>query len=373
MPKVRTSRRVPAHRRSTRPSSARPSASRQQSESPEQRELREDRERLRPLEEADALMVQHPQVGSFTDILMSPSPLDGLGMDMFSEDHIQFPDDLSLANLNNGGPVGGSSMPPTTSLHFAGSQASLTTTAAPAAPSWASPQPNLAGFALAVAGRTAGEIAFQIYGHDIRIDTALCKKLAGELAMRDPIQRRPETKLNMERRSNVEAFLGYVTGVPVRRACKNCTKGHGPWHECVILENQLCGSCTNCWFNASGSRCTFHESNQANATYAPTPAWNTASNAMAMLPNMMQASSTLAQPTLSFPQASPSQQSSSFPQASPLPLVSSAQQSTSLAQAPSLSQANSSFNNALQPAHQPSTPQPSPPAYTLPPRLDPSN
>ncbi|KAM6526494.1 hypothetical protein FSOLCH5_002592 [Fusarium solani] len=258
MPKVRTSRRVPAHRRSTRQSSARPSASRQQSESPEQRELREDRERLRPLEEADALMVQHPQVGSFTDILMSPSPLDGLGMDMFPEDHIQFPDDLSLANLNNGGPVGGSSMPPTTSLHFAGSQASLTATAAPAAPSWASPQPNLAGFALAVAGRTAGEIAFQIYGHDIRIDTALCKKLAGELAMRDPIQRRPETKLNMERRSNVEAFLGYVTGVPVRRACKNCTKGHGPWHECVILESQLCGSCTNCWFNASGSRCTFH-------------------------------------------------------------------------------------------------------------------
>lgn len=258
MPKVRTSRRVPAHRRSTRQSSARPSASRQQSESPEQRELREDRERLRPLEEADALMVQHPQVGSFTDILMSPSPLDGLGMDIFPEDHIQFPDDLSLANLNNGGPVGGPSMPPTTSLHFAGSQASLTTTAAPAAPSWASPQPNLAGFALAVAGRTAGEIAFQIYGHDIRIDTALCKKLAGELAMRDPIQRRPETKLNMERRSNVEAFLGYVTGVPVRRACKNCTKGHGPWHECVILEGQLCGSCTNCWFNASGSRCTFH-------------------------------------------------------------------------------------------------------------------
>jgi hypothetical protein len=20
----------------------------------------------------------------------------------------------------------------------------------------------------------------------------------------------------------------------------------------------MCGSCTNCWFNASGSRCTFH-------------------------------------------------------------------------------------------------------------------
>lgn len=258
MPKVRTTRRAAAHRRSSRHSSARPGASRQQSESPEQRELREERERLRPLEEANSLMVQSPQVGGFTDSLMSPSPLDGLGMDFFAEDHLRFPhDDLTLANLNNGGPVGGSPMPPATSLHFPASQASLTTTAAPAMPAWASPQPALLGFSFSV-GRTAGEIAFQLYGTGIRIDTALCKRLAAEFAMREPIQRRPETKLNMERRSNVESFLGYLTGVPVTRACKNCTKGHGPWNECVILEGQLCGSCTNCWFNASGSRCTFH-------------------------------------------------------------------------------------------------------------------
>lgn len=257
MPKVRTTRRVPAHRRSTRQSSARLTASRQQSESPEQRELREDRERLRPLEDVNALLLQNPQVGSFTDSLMSPSPFDGLNMDMFPEDHLQFPDDLTLANLNNGGPVGGSSMPPTTSLQFAGSQA-LTTTAGEEIPSWALPQPNLTGFALPLGGRTAGQIAYRIYGLSIRIDTALCRRLAGEFAMREPTQRRPETKLNMGRRSNVEALLGYVTGVPVRRACKNCAKGHGPWQDCVILEGQLCGSCTNCWFNASGSRCTFH-------------------------------------------------------------------------------------------------------------------
>ncbi|KAJ4314898.1 hypothetical protein N0V84_008664 [Fusarium piperis] len=395
MPKVRTTRRAAAHRRSTRHSSARPNASRQQSESPEQRELREDHERLRPLEEANAVMVQNPQVGSFTDSLMSPSHLDGMGMDFFPEDHLQFPSgDLALANLNNGGPVGGSSMPPVTSLHYHGSQTSVTTTTAPAMPSWASPQPALLGFSFSI-GRTAGEIAFQLYGTDIRIDTALCKRLAAELALREPIQRRPDTKLNMERRSNVESFLGYLTGVPVTRACKNCTKGHGPWHECVILEGQLCGSCTNCWFNASGSRCTFHgklshylrsslvfesiltwyilsESNQANATYAPSPAWNTASSSMAVAPNMLQAPA-LAQSTSSLPQASPGQQSSSLPQASPLPQASFTQQSSSWPQALSLSQANSSFTNALQPAHQPSTPQPSPPAYSLPSRLDPSN
>ncbi|RSL71025.1 hypothetical protein CEP54_001470 [Fusarium duplospermum] len=378
MPKA-TSRRRTSSRRSSRQPLARrrASRSRQQSESPEQQELREDRERLRPLEEAaDPLMGQDLQVGSFTDSLMSPtSPLNGLGMDIFPEDHLTFPDDLPFANLNNGGPVGGSPMPPTTSLQITESQTLTTTADSVTFPSWASPQPALLGLDLPLG--TAGQVAFQYFGRGIRVDTALCKKLAGEAAMRQPVQRRPETRLNMGRRSNVEALLGYVTGVPVSRPCKNCAKGHGPWHECVILEGQLCGSCTNCWFNASGSRCTFHETNQANSTYAPNPLWNTASNTMAAVPNLMQASSTLAQPTLSFPQVSPSQLSSSFPQASPLPpstqLSTSFPQASSLPQALSFSQANSSFTNAVQPAHQPSTPQPSPPAYNLPPRLDPSN
>ncbi|RTE71669.1 hypothetical protein BHE90_013920 [Fusarium euwallaceae] len=375
MPKARSTRHTSSRRSSRQPlARRRATRSRQQSESPEQQELREDHERLRPLEEAaDPMMGQDLQVGSFTDSLMSPtSPLNGLGMDMFT-----FSDDLPF-ELNNGGPVGGSSMPPTTSLQIAGSQ-TLTTTAAPARPpSWAAPHPALLGLDLPL-GKTAGQTAFEIFGAGIRVETALCKKLAGDIAMREPIQRRPETKLNMGRRSNVEAFLGYVTGAPVARACKNCAKGHGPWHECVILEGQFCGSCTNCWFNASGSRCTFHDSNQASSTYAPNPLWNTGSSTMSVVPNLLQASSALAQPTLSFPQASPSQQSSSFPQASPLSQIPSAQLSTSfplassLPQALSFSQANSSFTNAVQPSHQPSTPQPSPPAYNLPPRLDPSN
>lgn len=105
---------------------------------------------------------------------------------------------------------------------------------------------------------TAGEIANRMYGDELNNDSALSSRLSNERALRPVRQRRPETHLNMDRRSNVEAFLAHLTGVPVYRACKNCAKGHGPWHECIIYDGQMCGSCTNCWYNASGSRCTFH-------------------------------------------------------------------------------------------------------------------
>ncbi|KAF5681059.1 hypothetical protein FHETE_90 [Fusarium heterosporum] len=119
-------------------------------------------------------------------------------------------------------------------------------------------------------GTTAGQVAQQIYGNFMKSDSALCKKLSTEPALRQVKQRRPEMYLNMGRRSNVEAFLAHLTGVAVERSCKNCSKGHGPWNECIIYDGQMCGSCTNCWFNASGSRCTFHENNQ-NSIYVPVP------------------------------------------------------------------------------------------------------
>lgn len=109
-----------------------------------------------------------------------------------------------------------------------------------------------------VPSRTAADVAMGVYGDTLRIDSALCKKLAGEAARREPTQRRSDQKLNIERRSNVEALLAHVTGEVAGRPCKNCHKGHGPWTQCVVYDGQMCGSCTNCWFNASGSRCTFH-------------------------------------------------------------------------------------------------------------------
>lgn len=118
--------------------------------------------------------------------------------------------------------------------------------------------------------RTAGDVALGIYGDSIKIDSALCKKLACEEALRDPGQRRTGQKLNMERRSNVEAMLAHVTGVQVARPCKNCHKGHGPWNQCVVYDGQMCGSCTNCWFNASGARCTFHGQSTLSTCFALT-------------------------------------------------------------------------------------------------------
>ncbi|RKK73580.1 hypothetical protein BFJ69_g9176 [Fusarium oxysporum] len=130
---------------------------------------------------------------------------------------------------------------------------------------------------------TAGDVALEIYGSRILIDSTLGKKLAGEASLRPIRQRRSDMVLNMERRSNVEAFLAHLTGVQVSRSCKNCSKGHGPWSECIIYDGQMCGSCTNCWFNASGSRCTFHENNQ-NSIYAPAPLYHPQSAGMPTQP-----------------------------------------------------------------------------------------
>lgn len=105
---------------------------------------------------------------------------------------------------------------------------------------------------------SALELAFNKYGDAVKIDSALCKKVAGETAKRMPTQRRPDQKLNIDRRSNMEAFLAHVTGQVASKPCKNCHKGHGPWSQCVVYDGQMCGSCTNCWYNASGSRCTYH-------------------------------------------------------------------------------------------------------------------
>jgi 3-dehydrosphinganine reductase len=93
---------------------------------------------------------------------------------------------------------------------------------------------------------------------DLNVESALAKRLAREPGQRLAQQRRPEQVLNLARRSNVEALFAHIAGEPARIPCKNCHKGHGPWTSCVIVDGQMCGSCANCWFNASGARCSFH-------------------------------------------------------------------------------------------------------------------
>ncbi|KKF93765.1 hypothetical protein CFO_g3883 [Ceratocystis platani] len=95
--------------------------------------------------------------------------------------------------------------------------------------------------------------------------STLSKRLAPQPGRRIAVQRRQDQTLNLGRRSNVEALLAHIAGNEAASACKNCHKGHGPWNTCVVVEGQMCGSCANCWYNASGSRCSFHETNNPQA------------------------------------------------------------------------------------------------------------
>lgn len=105
---------------------------------------------------------------------------------------------------------------------------------------------------------TTEDLAQQSGYGNVVVESALAKRLAREPGMRLAQQRRPEQVLNLARRSNVEALFAHIAGEEAPQPCKNCHKGHGPWTSCVIVDGQMCGSCANCWFNASGARCSFH-------------------------------------------------------------------------------------------------------------------
>lgn len=106
--------------------------------------------------------------------------------------------------------------------------------------------------------KTTEQLAAESGYHDLLVESALAKRLAREPGLRHAQQRRPDQNLNLSRRSNVEALFAHIAGSASRVNCKNCHKGHGPWTSCVIIDGQMCGSCANCWFNASGARCSFH-------------------------------------------------------------------------------------------------------------------
>ncbi|KAK0623008.1 hypothetical protein B0T14DRAFT_426493 [Immersiella caudata] len=114
--------------------------------------------------------------------------------------------------------------------------------------------------------QTTQQLAIESGYDNLNIESALAKRLAREPGHRHATQRRPEQILNLARRSNVEALFAHIAGEPARVPCKNCHKGHGPWVSCIVVDGQMCGSCANCWFNASGARCSFHETRNAQHT-----------------------------------------------------------------------------------------------------------
>ncbi|KAL9949423.1 hypothetical protein D7B24_003789 [Verticillium nonalfalfae] len=109
--------------------------------------------------------------------------------------------------------------------------------------------------------RTAIDLSKESGYPALLIDSALAKRLADNTGVRLAVQRRQDQGLNLKRRSNVEALLAHVSGQEAHSQCKSCHKGYGPWNGCIVVSGQMCGSCANCWFNASGSRCSFHETN----------------------------------------------------------------------------------------------------------------
>lgn len=106
--------------------------------------------------------------------------------------------------------------------------------------------------------KTTQDLAVESGYATIVVESALAKRLAREPGLRLAQQRRPEQQLNLGRRSNVEALFAHIAGDLAKVPCKNCHKGHGPWTSCIVVDGQMCGSCANCWFNASGARCSFH-------------------------------------------------------------------------------------------------------------------
>jgi uncharacterized protein DUF3716 len=106
--------------------------------------------------------------------------------------------------------------------------------------------------------RTATDLSRDSGYPELVIDSALSKRLADAPGLRQAVQRRADQGLNLKRRSNVEALLAHVSGREAHSPCKSCHKGYGPWNGCIVVSGLMCGSCSNCWFNASGSRCSFH-------------------------------------------------------------------------------------------------------------------
>ncbi|KAI0551060.1 hypothetical protein F4679DRAFT_540183 [Xylaria curta] len=71
---------------------------------------------------------------------------------------------------------------------------------------------------------------------------------------------------SVRRRSNIKAALVQIAGVyhPPTSACIQCCKGRGIWTGCVTTPPQqngaLKGACANCFYNGTGSKCSFTSS-----------------------------------------------------------------------------------------------------------------
>lgn len=106
--------------------------------------------------------------------------------------------------------------------------------------------------------KTTEQMAHESGYNGFKVDSAFAKRMSRDPGQRLAEQRRHGQDLNLVRRSNVEALFAQIAGSEAANPCAHCRKGQGPWTICVVYSGQMMGSCANCWFNASGSRCSFH-------------------------------------------------------------------------------------------------------------------
>lgn len=95
----------------------------------------------------------------------------------------------------------------------------------------------------------------------LQAKSAPTRAIAGMKLLRGVVFRADRDSINLFTPQNCEAALAYSRGQVMGgvSACKSCKRGSGPFAECVILEDHLRGSCSNCHYNAEGVRCSFRK------------------------------------------------------------------------------------------------------------------
>lgn len=94
--------------------------------------------------------------------------------------------------------------------------------------------------------------------------TAIMAELATKASVRNPQAREGRTA-NLNRSSNLEAYLGQLTGTINTVPCSHCEKEAGPWVLCISVEGFFYGSCANCHYNNEGVRCSFSRFSSPNS------------------------------------------------------------------------------------------------------------
>ena len=103
----------------------------------------------------------------------------------------------------------------------------------------------------------AGALAFE--------DTVQMRNLV-QMRLVRPLQLRRAITVN--RQQNAQACIAYLCGTVEPKPCGPCSRGSGPFQECVTVEGSLLGACASCHYGGEGGRCTFHSKSYVSDQYS---------------------------------------------------------------------------------------------------------